>query len=130
TREDPTRHFAHILLVLASVGSVLGVGYLLVATSGSNGNADVTAALGAISVVASWLLVHTVFTLRYAHLYYSEPPPAVDFNQQEPPAYAELAYLAFTIAMPYQVSASDLRTRRIRATALGQALISYLLGAV
>ena len=130
TREDPTRHFAHVAVVLASVASLLGVGYLLVATSGSNGNADVTAALGALSVVASWLLVHTVFTLRYGRLYYSEPSPSVDFNQPEPPAYAELAYLAFTIGMTYQVSDTDLRTRRIRATALGQALISYLLGAV
>jgi uncharacterized membrane protein len=130
TREDPTRHFAHVLVVVASLASLLGVGYLLVATSGSNGNADLAAALGALSVIASWLLVHTVFTLRYGRIYYSEPAPAVDFNQSEPPAYAELAYLAFTIGMTYQVSDTDLRTRRIRATALSQALISYLLGAV
>jgi uncharacterized membrane protein len=130
TREDPTRRFSHVLVVLASLASLLGVAYLLVASSGSDGNADLAAALGALSVVASWLLVHTVFTLRYGRIYYSEPSPAVDFNQPGPPAYLELAYLAFTIGMTYQVSDTDLRTRRIRATALSQALISYLLGAI
>ena len=53
-----------------------------------------------------------------------------DFNQDEPPAYVDFAYLAFTIGMTYQVSDTDLQTRTIRATALRQAMLSYLLGAV
>ena len=81
-------------------------------------------------MVVSWFAVHTVFALRYARLYYSDPPGGIDFNQSEAPAYVDFAYLAFTIGMAYQVSDTDLQTRKIRATALQHSLLSYLLGAV
>jgi len=58
------------------------------------------------------------------------PTGGIDFNQPEPPAYVDFAYLAFTIGMTYQVSDTALQTQKIRATALQQALLSYLLGAV
>jgi uncharacterized membrane protein len=74
--------------------------------------------------------VHTVFTLRYARLYYLNGSGGIDFNQDDEPAYAEFAYLAFTIGMTYQVSDTDLKTRAIRSTALRQALLSFVLGAV
>ena len=88
------------------------------------------AALGIASVVGAWLVVHTVFTTRYALLYYSGEPGGIDFNQTEAPAYADFAYLAFTMGMTSQVSDTDLQTRLIRAAALRHALLSYLLGAV
>jgi uncharacterized membrane protein len=81
-------------------------------------------------VVGAWLVVHTVYTTWYALLYYSHDRGGIDFNQGEPPAYADFAYLAFTLGMTYQVSDTDLQTRPIRATALRHALLSYLLGAV
>ena len=75
-------------------------------------------------------MVHTTYTTRYALLYYTGKPGGIDFNQGEPPAYVDFAYLAFTLGMTYQVSDTDLQTRPIRATALRHALLSYLLGAV
>lgn len=88
------------------------------------------AALGIASVIGAWLVVHTVYTSRYAPLYYSDDPDGIDFNQAEPPAFADFAYLAFTMGKTYQVSDTDLQTRPIRVTALRHALLSYLLGAV
>jgi uncharacterized membrane protein len=130
TREDPTQAATGGLMVAASIASLAGVGYVLMARSTSGGEADLAAAAGFGSVVAAWLIVHTVFTLRYARLYYQDPIGGIDFNQDEEPAYADFAYLAFTMGMTYQVSDTDLQTRTIRATALRQALLSYLLGAV
>lgn len=75
-------------------------------------------------------MVHTVFALRYAGLYYSGPDGGVNFNDNEKPAYADFAYLAFTIGMTYQVSDTALTTRAVRHTALRHALLSYLLGTV
>jgi uncharacterized membrane protein len=85
---------------------------------------------GLFSIVASWAVVHTVFTLRYAALYYTAPEDGINFNQKDKPTYADFAYLAFTIAMTYQVSDTDLTTKAIRQTALRHALRSYLFGAV
>jgi len=84
--------------------------------------------LGLVSVVLSWALVHTVFTLRYAHLYYTGQVGGIDFNQPALPAYVDFAYLAFTIGMTFQVSDTSLQSGVIRRTALRHALLSYLFG--
>ena len=130
TRADTTGSMTDAIVVSASTVSLDGVGYLLVAESAKGGEVYGAAAIGIGSVVVSWVAIHTVFTLRYAQLYYSGAPGGIDFNQPEPPAYVDFAYLAFTIGMAFQVSDTDLQTRKIRATALRHALLSYLFGVV
>jgi uncharacterized membrane protein len=71
-----------------------------------------------------------LFALRYARLYYTGTPGGIGFNQDIPPRYLDFAYLAFTIGMTFQVSDTDLQRPEIRATALRQALLAYLFGAV
>jgi uncharacterized membrane protein len=130
-REDPRRATADALLLVASVASLLAVALVITAGStGGTGARDARAALAVASVVLSWTVVHTVYSSRYARLYYTGPSGGIDFNQQTPPRYSDFAYLAFTIGMTFQVSDTDLQTAQIRATALRHALLSYLLGAV
>jgi uncharacterized membrane protein len=131
TRENPGRRMSDLLSLTACIASVGGVVYLLSAGSSGSSTAEAIAAgLGIASVVGAWFVVHTVFTLRYALLYYADEPGGIDFNQSEPATYADFAYLAFTLGMTYQVSDTDLQTRSIRSTALRHGLLSYLLGAV
>jgi len=130
THEGPTWSVIDALVVAASMASLAGVGYLLIAQSAKGAEAYGAAGVGIGSVVVSWFAVHTVFTLRYARLYYSGTPGGIDFPQSEAPAYVDFGYLAFTIGMTYQVSDTALQTQKIRATALQQALLSYLLGAL
>lgn len=92
------------IVVAASVASLAGVGYLLIAGTAKGGEAYGAAALGIGSVVVGWVAVQTVFTLRYARLYYSGASGGIDFNQPEAPAYVDFAYLAFTIGITYQLS--------------------------
>ncbi len=130
-REDPGRATTDALLLVASVASVLAVGLAITAgQSGGSGTRDLHAALAVASVALSWSVVQTVFTSHYARLYYSQPDGGIDFNQQAPPRYSDFAYLAFTVGMTFQVSDTSLQTAVLRATALRQALLSYLLGAV
>jgi uncharacterized membrane protein len=130
-REDPRRATADALLLVASVASVLAIALVITAGgAGSPGARDVRAALAVASVALSWTVVQTVFTSRYARLYYSHPAGGIDFNQEAPPRYSDFAYLAFTVGMTFQVSDTDLQTSAVRATALRHALLSYLLGAV
>jgi uncharacterized membrane protein len=72
--------------------------------------------------------VNTVFTLRYAHMYYRDVPAGIEFNHDDPPTYAEFAYLAFTVGMTYQVSDTAITSRSIRRTLLRHALLSYVFG--
>lgn len=131
TREDPTRGVSDLVVLIASIASFGAVAMLLVAATAAKGRAEAgLAGLAIVTVALSWFLVHTLFTLRYAALYYDGDDGGIDFNQKEPPRYTDFAYLGFTIGMTYQVSDTDLQTHRIRAAALRHALLSYLFGSV
>ena len=131
SREDPTRGIADILTLAASVGSLGGVAFLLIGTQDEKGVAQILVPiLSLASVVLSWALVHTLFTLRYAVLYFDGRDGGIDFNQQGPPRYSDFAYVGFTIGMTYQVSDTSFRSTAMRATALRHALLSYLFGAI
>jgi uncharacterized membrane protein len=61
--QDATRGWSHLIMLLASIASLAGVGYLLLAENSKSG--DVAAAVvGILSVAASWFAVHTEFTGR------------------------------------------------------------------
>jgi uncharacterized membrane protein len=126
--EDPGRQSTDVIIIAASVASLGGVVFLL--SQGGAGNRPLTAALGLTSVGAAWITVHTLYMLRYARLYYAPPQGGIDFNQDEPPAYRDFAYIAFTLGMTYQVSDTALRNPTMRATVLRHTLLSYVLGAV
>jgi uncharacterized membrane protein len=129
-REDPGRIASDVLVLAATVSSFGGVARILLDAGSAEGGAKAgIIGLALASVVLSWLLVHTLFTLRYATLYF-QANAGVDFNNSERPRYADFAYLAFTIGMTFQVSDTDLTTRSMRYTALRQALLSYILGTI
>ena len=50
---------------------------------------------------------------RYAVQYYTEPVGGIDFNQDDRPAFADFAYLAFTIAVTYGVTDTTLKNRAL-----------------
>jgi uncharacterized membrane protein len=131
TRDDPSATITDLLLLLANLASLLAVAYLLVQAHSTHGvRQALQAGLAVLSVAASWALVHILFMLRYAVLYYSGSVGGINFNQEERPAFLDFAYLAFTIGMTFQVSDTDLKTKEIRRTALRHALVSFPLGAV
>jgi uncharacterized membrane protein len=128
TVTDPNRVATDVALLTAAVASLVTVG-LVLTRAGRAGSAEfVEVGLGVLSVVLSWAMVHTLFTLRYAALYYGEPVGGVDFNCSEPPTYRDFAYLAFTIGMTFQVSDTALQSTAMRRAALRHALLSYLFG--
>jgi uncharacterized membrane protein len=125
--EDPTRAAAEFLILTASVVSLVAVGFVLGRAANSQGaEQTLLAALGVASLVLSWTVVHTVYTLRYARLYYSGPDGGVNFHGDEPPSYTDFAYLSFTIGMTFQVSDTDIESRAIRVRVLHQSLLSFL----
>jgi uncharacterized membrane protein len=132
TREDTSRPVSDALALGAAVASLAAVGIVLVRAHHSHGATQIgLATLGLFSIAVSWLTVHTIFTLRYAQLYYTEPVGGVDFNEPTLlPTYRDFAYMAFTIGMTFQVSDTNLNTSDIRHTALRHALLSYLFGSL
>jgi uncharacterized membrane protein len=130
TREDPTRSITEVIIVSASIASLGGVGYVVAAGSRSGSEAISAAIVGILTVAASWFALHTLFTVHYARLYYSDEPGGINFHDPEPPRFRDFAYVAYTVGMTYQVSDTEIGLTSIRATVLRHALLSYLLGAV
>ena len=131
TREDNGRVAASLLLLSASVASLIGSGFDLMKAEQATGAGRFVLTLAGVGTVAlSWALVHTVFALRYAHEYYTPPVGGIDFKSDDEPDYHDFAYLAFTIGMTFQVSDTDIQARRTRRTVLRHALLAYLFGAV
>jgi uncharacterized membrane protein len=138
TVEDPTTRSTQVIVLAASLASLIGVG-LLIARAGDLKGADqiAVASLGVASIALSWFVVHTLFTLRYAVLYYDPDEGGtagkvggIDFGSALPPSYSDFAYLAFTIGMTFQVSDTEVETPALRRTVLRHALLSYLYGAL
>ncbi|MEV6238383.1 DUF1345 domain-containing protein [Lentzea sp. NPDC051838] len=128
-RNDPTRTAAEIVLLCAALASLVSVGFVLARASHTTGGSELLrVGLGVLSVVLSWMVVHTVFTLRYARLYYVDDDGGIEFNQDEKPDYGDFAYVAFSVGMTFQVSDTSLSTRDIRRTVLKHSLLSYLFG--
>jgi uncharacterized membrane protein len=134
TREDDSRTSSELLVLAAAVASLGGAAAALLKAHQSDApwEAILTGAT-VLTVALSWALVHTVFALRYAHLYYAPNPEGhIDFKSgpDYQPDYGDFAYVAFTIGMTFQVSDTDVGSRLTRRTVLQHALLAYLFGAV
>jgi uncharacterized membrane protein len=132
TYEDDTRVGFELLLVGASLVSLLGVLFAFLKANNTGHTMEVLLrASGVFTIACSWAVVHTVYALRYAHQYYTPPVGGIDFkNKAEAPDYADFAYIAFTVGMTFQVSDTDVTSKRIRRTVLRHSLLAYLFGAV
>ncbi|HEX3479833.1 MAG TPA: DUF1345 domain-containing protein [Kofleriaceae bacterium] len=127
---DPGRRVVWILVLIASTLSLVAA--TVVVRQGHEGSRALHVALCVATVVISWFVTHSAFTLRYAHLYYRDADRAggIELPGGEPPDDLDFAYFAFTIAMCFQVSDATISSRQIRRTALGQALLAFLYNTV
>jgi len=137
TSEDPSRGVTDLLILIANLASLAAVAAVIVDSHAQGTGTRLSAAALALACVGlSWMLVQTLFTLRYAQLYYRQDEPAggevggISFNQDRPPQYTDFAYLATSLGMTYQVSDTNLGNHTIRLEALKHSLLSYLFGTV
>ncbi|WP_295712340.1 DUF1345 domain-containing protein [Mucilaginibacter sp.] len=134
--EDSSRTLIFLFVIIASLISMLAIFFLL-KSSKQLSPAVVTGhvLLGMASVIVSWVLVHTIFTLRYAHMFYATDPD--DDNKKKPlgglefpgdekePDYLDFVYFSFVIGMTFQVSDVEISSRKIRRLAWIHGMISF-----
>jgi len=126
--EDPGRTLV-FLIALGSSAFSLFAGTVILRDIGAFGPTEKTLwtvlALGAVAL--SWLLTHTVYGLRYAHLFYrAHHSGGLQFPGEHPPSEIDFAYFSFTLGMCYQVSDVAVTSSRIRRTVLGHSLLSFV----
>lgn len=134
--EDSSRTLIFLFVIVASLMSLLAIMLLLLSTKNQS-DAVVTARvlLAMASVIVSWWLVHTIFTLRYAHMYYATDPDddkklkhlgGLEFpGDEKEPDYLDFVYFSFVVGMTFQVSDVEISARSIRRLAWLHGLISF-----
>ncbi len=132
--QDSSRIIIFLFVLGASLVSLVAIVFLLKSTKGhskTDFNEHIILAISA--VVVSWWLVHTIFTLLYAHLYYDTDTDAgetktiggLEFPGNEEPDYLDFVYFSFVIGMTFQVSDIEISSRYIRRFAILHALMSF-----
>ncbi len=140
-REDSSRTLVFIFVLAAAVIGLFAVIFLLRILPDRNA-AGYWYHIGFsfFSVILSWALIHTIFTFRYAHLYYTcrreeegiekEDEGDLQFPNEDSPDYLDFAYFSFVIGMTFQVSDVAITSRQIRHLALFHGLISFVYNTV
>jgi uncharacterized membrane protein len=124
--EDPGAFVVFVVAVLSSLFSLFAA-MLVLRLSRAQDSSSFWGALALASVALSWLLTHTAYTLRYAHLFYrGEINGGLIFPGTNTPCDMDFAYYSFTLGMCFQVSDVQVSSPEIRRTTLGHALISFI----
>jgi uncharacterized membrane protein len=131
---DPGRLLIGGFVILASASSLLATGFALrgARTLPAEGR-QLFLWFGLMAVGSAWLLTHTMYALRYAHLYYRdgvEREGGLTFPGGVHPAYVDFAYYAFTIGMCFQVSDITITNPRLRRETLVHAVLSFVYNTV
>jgi uncharacterized membrane protein len=132
-KEDGSRIFVLISILVSSFASMFIVLLLMVSAGGSSELDIGKIILSITGIMSSWTMLHTIFTLHYAHLYYSKNRDdditisGLDFPREKKPDYVDFAYFSFIIGMTFQVSDVQINSRIIRRTALAHSLLAFAL---
>jgi uncharacterized membrane protein len=128
--EDPGRTFVWLIVLAASAFSLFAaIVVLRNASKSGTGMRGFTVGMCLLAVAMAWILTHTSYALRYAHLYYRDDEEGIgglDFPGEGPPCYFDFAYFAFTVGMCFQVSDVVVSSHQIRRTVLGQAILAFI----
>jgi len=132
--QDSSRRVIFLFALLAACASLFAVGYLLGTAHGRHGGRLLeTVVLAFATVIGSWSLMHTLFALHYAHIYYGEGgnphgtshAGGLIFPDERMPDYLDFAYFSFIIGMTCQVSDVQISGRRLRRWALAHGLLAF-----
>lgn len=82
------------------------------------------------TVLGSWSLIHTVYAVHYAHLYYSPPEGGLIFPGSGEPHYVDFLYYSFVIGMTCQVSDVQVSETGLRRLTLIHGVLSFFFNTV
>ena len=135
TLQPSNRKLIFLFVVFAACASLTSVAFLLGVAKGLTGKRlGAHIALALATVVFSWLVLHTVYALHYAYLFYRERHDpktkhvarGLVFPDGEiEPDYFDFAYFSFVIGMTSQVSDVQINSCEIRRWALLHGMVSF-----
>jgi uncharacterized membrane protein len=127
--DDPGRRAVWVIAILASGFSLFATAVVLRnARTCPTESRPIFVLLCLAAVGTAWMLTHTAYTLRYAHLYYrdvGDGEGGLSFPGEGAPAYLDFAYFAFTLGICFQTSDVTITSRQIRRAVTAHAILSF-----
>jgi uncharacterized membrane protein len=113
---------AAALLILAPAAAIASLAAIVAELGNAqSGEGWTDLGLGMGTILLSWLFLHTIFALHYAHEYYGERSDdqvgGLRFPGTQGPDYFDFLYFSFVIAMTSQVSDVAITSKVIRRVA-------------
>lgn len=135
--EDSSRATIFFLILFATLASLTAVALLLLSSDENYKALHITVAV--LGMALSWATVHTIFTVRYAHMYYDDHQTkknmqagGLDFPNEgkedeihDRPDFLDFAYFSFVIGMTFQVSDVQVITKKFRRFVLLHGILSF-----
>jgi uncharacterized membrane protein len=121
----------NLVLLFAIAAVVISVAVIMVWLSGETGVARPPArdlAFVFLTIPLSWIFIHTIFMLHYAHEFYAEHRGVgggLRFPGNEQPDYWDFVYFAFGVGMAAQVADVMVTSRPIRHIVLIHSIVSF-----
>lgn len=86
-------------------------------------------ALTGVTIVISWVLIHVIFALHYAHEFYGGEDVGrgggLKFPSEPRPDYWDFVYFSFVIGMTFQVSDVQVTGKRLRRLVIVHGIVSF-----
>jgi len=135
--QDDDIRITFAIVLTAICVSLVGTVLLIINNDESTFDKDLRTVVTLAAITTSWILLHTIFTIRYAHLYHNYNNPktgvnggGIDFPNPELPDYIDFAYFSFVIGMTFQVSDVTISSKTVRHYVLLHSLISFVFNTI
>lgn len=136
-KQDENLPVIFSIIVVSVCFSLLGTIVLLISKDINFIDKEISSVVSLLGVAFSWMMLHTIFTMRYAHMYYEPKDGSIeshkgglDFPKEVEPDYLDFAYFSFVIGMTFQVSDVRVTSRTLRKFVLVHGLISFVFNAI
>jgi len=127
--DDGSKPVVFVLILLASFASLFTVLLLIISKDSETPDHIIYIPAAVLGMFVSWVMVHTVFTFHYAHIYYNEVKSGdhkgLEFPGEDEPDYIDFAYFSFVIGCTFQVSDVQITSRKVRRLLFLHSLLSF-----
>jgi uncharacterized membrane protein len=135
--QDPSRTIIFIIIIISTLASFFAVLLLILSKDKADDTSSWRIGIAVSGMLFSWFLIHTIFTLRYAHLYYGDHETklnthagGLEFPDDSKPEYLDFAYYSFVLGMTFQVSDVQITSKRLRSLAMLHGLLSFVFNTI
>ncbi|HEX4508147.1 MAG TPA: DUF1345 domain-containing protein [Alphaproteobacteria bacterium] len=139
-RQDLGRWVILLAIIAGALVSMIALAVIQKSLKAGSGDESVLyIGLIVTTIVLSWSLVHTVFSLHYAHAYYGpadEPDDedgligGLEFPSEDKPDYWDFMYFSYVVGMTCQVSDVEVSGRHLRRLTLIHGVVSFFFNTI